>query len=122
MCFTSTAMLCLSTTVAFATVLASMSVDGAEVLQFRLPETSTLHVKDEKTVREYEQRLLTLGCEAKVSKHFFHFDLIYQCPEWRSASFATRAEMSPWATFLAAMGFETSYRQSNETGGLTDER
>ena len=113
MCFASTTTLCLSATVAFATVFSAMTADGSEVLHFRHAESSTLHVKDEKTAREYEQRLLTLGCEAKLTKRFIHFDLAYQCPEWRSVSFATRAEMGPWASFLAAMGFETSYRQSN---------
>jgi len=113
MCYATTATFLISATIIFAAVFGAVSANGPEVLHFRHSESATLHVNDEKTAREYEQRLLTLGCEAKLKKRFLHFDLVYQCPEWRSASFATRAEMGPWASFLAAMGFETSYRQSN---------
>jgi len=67
-------------------------------------------LQDEKSAQNYVQSLKTLGCEAKVSGHAGHFDLSYQCSQWREASFDSHAKAHQWEGFLKSLGFETSHQ------------
>jgi hypothetical protein len=92
--------------------LSAAAADAAnkEVIRFRHPRSATVHLKDEKSARTYEQSLKNLGCDAALSGHAGHFDLSYQCSQWREANFESHDKAHQWETFLKKLGFETQHQ------------
>ena len=86
------------------------SAAAKELLKFRLPKASSVHLKDEATAKSYEKSLKALGVSSKLQGHDGHYDLSIQCPQWREAEFKTHAEVDKWSKWLSALGFETKHQ------------
>ena len=63
--------------VAIAICAVGSSAWAGETLRFRHAEPKTVHLKDEKSAKSYEQSLKTLGIPAKLNGHAGHFDLSF---------------------------------------------
>ena len=95
--------------VALALSGAAQSASAREMLRFRHVKPATVHFLGAKTARDYEQRLSDVGCATKLSWHWGHVDLTYQCEEWREMHFERHEDARQWMELLASFGFETGH-------------
>ena len=90
----------------------SVAAEHKEVVAYRLVQAKTMHLDDEASAQQYRQTLLNLGCEARLSGHAGHFDLVYRCPKWESAQFASHQSAHKWERWLKSLGFEVVHRHN----------
>ena len=83
---------------------------GAEVVGYRLTQSKTIHLDDQKMATRYDQTLRGLGCESKLHAHGGHIDLTYRCPQWKQIDLDTHDKAHAWERWLKALGFQTSHR------------
>ncbi|REJ65017.1 MAG: hypothetical protein DWQ31_19730 [Planctomycetota bacterium] len=106
-------MITLGLTVFAAALCQSFVVQDAfavEVVQYRLVQPRTVHLDDEASARNYDKTLRELGCASQLGGHNGHFDLTYQCPQWRQLELADHASADKWQEWLASLGFEVGHK------------
>jgi len=82
---------------------------AAEIVRFRHVKPATVHFLNSATAVTYEKRLQDLGCKTRISWHWGHTDLTYQCEDWHEMRFNSHEETREWMKLLSALGFEAGH-------------
>lgn len=84
-------------------------------ISFRLAKPAAAHMSHEKEAEENLKTLRQLGCKAELQQHEGHLDLKYECPDWRSITFKTEAEVDQWQTWLRKYQFSVVFNTPTDS-------
>lgn len=88
---------------------AAQSARAREMLRFRHTKPATVHFLNAKAASDYERRLKDVGCATKLTWHWGHIDLTFQCEEWHEMHLERHEDARQWMELLASFGFETGH-------------
>ena len=82
-------------------------------VQYRLPQSRTMHLHDPIESEQILRTMKMIGVEVSTRQHGGHLDATFACPEWKTIELPTEDQAHAWQAWLKNAGFETAHTHTH---------
>lgn len=77
------------------------------IVNFRQPEWQNFNARDQRQAQHTIETLQSIGIDATSAEAEGHFEVRFQCPNWKSIKVDTNQQLVQWQQYLDLIGIDT---------------